>query len=131
MNYSDFQIEINTSKTTGEYYAVCPKCSADRKKKRVKCLSVNLEKKVWCCQHCGWKGSLKPERAVKNYIKPVWTNNTSLSDKVVQWFKTRGISQKVLIDAKITEQREWMPQTTKDENCIGFNYFRGGELIKT
>lgn len=131
MNYSDFQIEINTSKITGEYYAVCPKCSADRKKKRVKCLSVNLEKKVWCCQHCGWKGSLKPERAVKNYIKPVWTNNTSLSDKVVQWFKTRGISQKVLIDAKITEQREWMPQTTKEENCIGFNYFRGGELINT
>ena len=108
MNYSDFQIEITTSKTTGEYYTTCPKCSNDRKKKRVKCLSVNLDKKVWYCQHCGYKGGLKPERVVKAYIKPVWTNNTNLSENVVLWFKKRGISQKTLIDVKISESKEWL-----------------------
>jgi twinkle protein len=131
MTYSDFQIEINTSKTTGEYYTTCPKCSADRKKKRVKCLSVNLEKKVWLCQHCGYKGGLTPTKPVKEYFIPVWTNNTSLSDKVVGWFKKRGISQKTLIEAKVTECEEWMPQIEKKANCISFNYFRKGKLVNS
>ena len=131
MEFSDLGIDIKTSKTIGEYYTTCPKCSNDRKKKRVKCLSVNLESKVFFCNHCGWKGGLKPERIVKQYFKPVWTNNTSLSDKVVQWFKARGISQQTLIYSKVTEQQEWMPQVEKKVNCICFNYFRNGELVNT
>lgn len=131
MKYEDFGIEIKTGKVTGEYYTTCPKCSDDRKKKRVKCLSVSLDKQAWICHHCGWKGALTKIKAVKQYFRPVWTNNTSLSDKVVKWFNLRGISQKTLIDAKVTESSEWMPQVEKNVNCIGFNYFRNGELINT
>lgn len=131
MKYEDFGIDIKTAKVTGEFYTTCPKCSDDRKKKRVKCLSVSLDKKAWLCHHCGWKGSLTPTKPVKEYFRPVWTNNTSLSDKVVQWFKKRGISQKTLIDAKVTEQQEWMPQIDGKANCIAFNYFRNGQLVNS
>ena len=48
--------------------------------------------------------------------------------QVEDWFKTRGISKQTLIDLKVTEGSEWMPQTQKTENVIKFNYFMGGEL---
>lgn len=131
MDYKDFGITVNTSKTTGEYYTTCPKCSDDRKKKKAKCLSVNLEKSVWLCQHCGYKGSLAVKKQVREYFRPVWTNNTSLSDKVVQWFKKRGISQSTLIETKVTEQSEYMPQIEAKANCICFNYFKCGMLVNT
>lgn len=42
-----------------EVYTTCPQCSHERKKKKQKCLSVNTEKGIWFCHHCGWKGSLR------------------------------------------------------------------------
>ncbi|MFA5243689.1 MAG: bifunctional DNA primase/helicase [Pedobacter sp.] len=47
----------------------------------------------------------------------------------VDWFFKRGISQQTLIDFKITQSEEWMPQTGKKERCIQFNYFRSEELV--
>jgi len=49
--------------------------------------------------------------------------------KVVEWFKTRGISQEALNDLKVTESSEFMPQTGKTENTINFNYWMGDQLI--
>ena len=51
-----------------------------------------------------------------------------MSDAVVEWFKGRGISKSTLVDLKVTEGKEWMPQTQKEENAIHFNYFMGGQL---
>ena len=67
--------------------------------------------------------------ADKVYIKPEWKNNVMLSDNAVKWFESRGISQRTLIKMKITEGSEWMPQTSKEENTIQFNYFINNELI--
>ena len=58
MDYRDFNIDIRSSKTTGEVQCTCPQCSHTRKKKTDKCLSVNLDKGTWFCHHCGWKGAL-------------------------------------------------------------------------
>lgn len=131
MNYYDYGIEIPAHKNSGEVTTRCPKCSPERKKKSVKCLSVNLDKKVWHCHHCGWRGFLKSEPIEKPvYVRPVWKNKTELSDRVIKYFESRGISQKTLIDWKITEGMEFMPQTGKEENCIQFNYFNEqNELI--
>ena len=52
-----------------------------------------------------------------------------VSDKVIEWFKTRGISAQTLIDLRIDEGPEYMPQTGKTENVIKFNYFMGDQLI--
>ena len=128
--YLKYGIEIPNGRTTGQAYTTCPKCSQDRKKKNIKCLGVQLDDKVWHCNHCGWKGHLKSIEK-KIYVKPIWTNNTNLSDKVVKWFNDRGISQQTLIETKIGEGEEWMPQTQKKENTIQFNYFKDGELVNT
>ena len=56
-------------------------------------------------------------------------NKTDLSDRVIKWFESRGISQKTLVKMKVTEGVEYMPQTGKNENTIKFNYFINNELI--
>ena len=131
LNYSDFGIKLNSSKTNGEVVTTCPQCSHTRKKSKDKCLSVNLTKRVWNCNHCGWKGSLRPEIEKVVYFKPEWKNKTELSEKAVKWFEGRGISQRTLKEMKISEGKEWMPQTQKEENTVQFNYFEGETLINT
>lgn len=133
MNFSDFNIHVPAGKA-GEFYTTCPECSHTRKKKHIKCLSVNVDKGVWHCGHCGWKGNLPinlPRIEKPVYVKPVWRNNTELSDKVVKWFEGRGIRQHVLTEMQITASLEWMPQENKEVSTIQFNYFRDGELINT
>lgn len=132
MTYADYDIHIKSAQRTGEYKSTCPKCSHERKKKTHKCLSVNLDKQVWKCAHCGWAGGLPknlPKIEPKIYVKPVWRNSTELDDKAVKWFESRGIRQHVLNEAKITTGPEWMPQANKEVNTIQFNYFRDGELV--
>jgi twinkle protein len=117
-------------KTQGEEASVCPECSEKRKKKTIKCFSFNHDKKAGRCGHC--QISLVEKREFvpkKDYKKPVWNNTTNLSPGLVKWFEDRGISQKTLIDFKITEAKEWMPQVQKEVNTVHFNYFRDGQLV--
>ena len=74
MTYSDYNINIPNGKYTGQVYTTCPKCSHERKKKTDKCLGVNLDKQVWHCNHCNWKGWLPKQIAIdeKVYVKPEW-----------------------------------------------------------
>lgn len=131
-NYSDYGIDLKSNKTSGEVNCICPKCSHTRKKKTDKCLSVNLDKQVWYCFNCGWKGALVIEKPKPiEYVKPVWRNNTELSVNAVKWFESRGISQNTLVKMKITEGLEWMPKHNKEVNTIQFNYFDGEDLINT
>jgi twinkle protein len=128
--YSDFGIEIKAGKTTGEVTTTCPQCSHTRKKKTEKCLGVNLDKCVWRCNHCGWAGGLPKEVELKvSYTRPKWSNKTELSNNLVKWFESRGISQSTLVKAKISEGLEYMPQEEKEMNTIQFNYFYKDELI--
>lgn len=43
----------------GENRAVCPVCSAGRKNRSQRCLSIRNDARglVWYCHHCGWRGS--------------------------------------------------------------------------
>ena len=131
MNYAFYNIEIPAGKTSGEVQTLCPQCSHTRKKKTDKCLSVNLDKKAWYCQHCTWKGAIINRPEVVKYELPEWKNNTTLSDKVLKWFEGRRITAATLNKMQITEQVEWMPQASKEVNCICFNYFYEGQLINT
>lgn len=133
-SYENYGITLPNGRTSGEVATTCPKCSPDRKPKnqKAKCLGVNLDKKVWRCNHCSWAGALRLDRdEVKVYQKPVWKNKTELSADVVKFFESRKISQATLIEAKITDGMEWMPQVSKEVATIQFNYFRNGELINT
>jgi twinkle protein len=70
----------------------------------------------------------EPDKPRKIYRKPA-PKPTPPASKVIQWFASRGISEKTLTEAGITEAKEWMPQVGGERSCICFPYFRGGELI--
>lgn len=112
--------------------STCPLCSSSRKKKNDKCLSLNWNTGLGKCWHCGeiiQMHSYRKKEQVKEYKKPEFKNKTKLSDNLVKWFDGRKISQRTLTAMQITEGSEWMPQTSKEENTIHFNYFRDSELV--
>lgn len=122
---SRIQFEIEANKV-GENPQPCPICSQDRKKKNAKSFSFNTESGLGFCNHCGKSFYKKMD---KSFVRPEWKNNTQLSDKVLEWFLSRNISQEVLNKMQITEGKEWMPQVGKEMNVIQFNYFKNGQLI--
>jgi len=136
MKLSWTQIGIDVgSKNSGSVKVKCPKCIADRKHKSDTSLSVDLDRGIYHCHHCQWKGSIFIAEN-KNYARPK-QNLTNLSEKTKKWFLDRGIEENVLQYFKITESEEWMPEGMLDgkiipagkRNTINFNYFRDSELI--
>ena len=123
-----YDIKANKS---GENQMPCPECSHNRRKKNVKCFSYNVEKQVGYCNHCDTRFVKHEPHEEKHYVKPKieFQNFTKLSDKVVKYFDGRGISQKTLLQMKIGEKKEWMPQIDKEANCIMFPYYKDGELV--
>ena len=132
-----FEIDIfNQHKLeAGKKQGICPLCSADRKPKnqKAKCASYDWERGLGTCHNCNStfqlhtykrKGETQRvyERPKDEVVKPP-------DSKVVEWFKSRSISQQTLTDLKVGEGAEYMPQTGKAENTIKFNYFMGGDLI--
>lgn len=118
-------------KTAGQVKTKCPKCG---NAKHLYDLSVNITEGSYKCHRpsCDFTGYIKVQREImhkKEYKIPAWQNNTNLSDKLVKWFKTRGISQRALQSMKITEGEEWMPQINGKTNTVQFNYFRGETLL--
>ena len=138
---SELKIDVR-GHTTGKVKTYCPQCRDTRRNKRDKSLSVDLGKQLAHCHHCGWSvffGERKQNEGNYNlnhplmYNKPIFRkNNTTLSDRLVKYFmQGRCITQDVLVKMQITEQEEYMPQTEKKENTIGFNYFEDGTLVNT
>lgn len=128
------ELGIETKRYKGNDKVLCPKCSHTRKNKKDPCLSIDLETGDYNCHNdCGFKGRVKSfvpyEPKPKEYIRPVFNNNTSLNENIVKWFQGRSISQKTLVDCQITESLVFMPQLKKEVNTINFNYFRDSELV--
>tara|TARA_R100001463_G_scaffold21987_4_gene52788 strand:- start:446 stop:2164 length:1719 start_codon:yes stop_codon:yes gene_type:complete len=122
----------------GKSQGICPLCSHDRqpKKQKLKCASYDWERGLGTCHNCNTSFQLhtyeRKGNADKVYVKPTQPDPEHpelADDKVLEWFKTRGISPETLKDCKVTQGSEYMPQTGKTENTIKFNYFIGGELI--
>lgn len=125
---------IKLTRRGGSEKTKCPQCSDGRKNKADKPLSVNITTGEYNCHNCGFKGNVRtflPKREFKKFAKPPahMIQNILLKEDVVKWFAGRGISRGTLDKFMIFTKREWMPQTQKEENCIGFPYFRDGELV--
>jgi len=125
MSYEKYGIDIPHGKSSGQVYTTCPQCSESRKKKKDKCLGINLDQGVWHCNHCDWKGSIHK----KQYTVPKWENTTELPDSVLEWFQSRNISQKTLVDMKVTTANVFMPQVDSNVKAICFNYFKDGKIV--
>ena len=125
------QYNLNVGKQEG----ICPLCSADRKpiNQKKKCASYDWDRGLGTCHNCHEVFQLHTFKrkggSNRIYNKPKQIANPLLSDKVIKWFEKRGISNNTLIKMKITEGKEFMPQTGKEENTIQFNYFINNELI--
>jgi twinkle protein len=128
------QYDLETGKSQG----VCPLCSANREpvKGKLKCASYDWDRGIGTCHNCNNTFQLhtfqRKGKADKVYVKPPSGDKAvvfELSDAVISWFATRGISKETLNKMHIKEGREFMPQTNKNENTIQFNYFIGGELV--
>jgi twinkle protein len=125
------QYNLEEGKTQG----TCPLCSSNRKpsNRKTKCASYDWERGLGTCHNCNTtfqfhtyqrKGSSE-----KVYVRPRSEEFTEVNSKAEEWFSSRGISKKTLSDLRVGEGKEWMPQTSKLENTIKFNYYMGDQLI--
>ena len=119
----------------GKAQGICPLCSSDRqpKNQKAKCASYDWERGLGTCHHCDSSFQLhsyqRKGASEKVYVRPEEAKINPPTSKIVEWFKTRSISQQTLTDLSVSEGSEFMPQTGKTENTIQFNYIMGDQLI--
>lgn len=137
MTWNEIGITVPQS-ATGNYQTTCPKCSPHRKKKKGKCLSVNIETELFNCHHCGWGGSLKtgensaskPYHWRQDFTKPDFKKR-NLPEKVITWFREkRGIDHDTLVIFDINyNEHVWMPQVEDFVSAIEFPFKENGEVV--
>ena len=101
MTFESIGIETN-GKAKGK--TICPKCHADRKNKKDRSLSFDIDKGVYYCHHCEWKGTLHEQKE---------------SVPFKEFFQGRGISPYTLRKAGVKEVG----------NLIKFNYIENGKTV--
>jgi len=141
------QLGIDIKYRAGNQKTVCPFCSEERRNKHDKALSVKLEPGDWGwqgpynCKHCGVSGfatqnPVEKKAPSREYARPT-LKALPISEKTMEWFTDRGISQHTLEYYKISTVQEWMPEKRLGDKgygsgvreCIAIPYYRGGELI--
>ena len=119
----------------GKAQGICPLCSHDRqpKNQKAECASYDWERGLGTCHNCNTTFQLhtyqRKGASEKVYVRPDNIVLEPVKDKVTEWFKSRGISQRTLDDLNVSQGPEWMPQTGKTENTIQFNYIMGDQVI--
>ena len=76
----------------------CPECTNDRKKKSAKDLQYFKDTNTAYCFHCNTTFfEFNPYEKTIEYTKPIWKNKTDLTNKAVQYFENRKITQDTLL----------------------------------
>lgn len=129
-NYNQYNLKEGAKQGT------CPLCSENRKEsnKKAQCASYDWERGLGTCHNCNTTFQIhtyqRKGASEKAYVRPGLDTIMKInSTKVEDWFASRGISKQTLIDLKVSEGMEWMPQTGRSENTIRFNYWMGDQLI--
>jgi len=128
-NYNQYNLKNKAAQ------GICPLCSSNRKpeNRKAKCASYDWERGLGTCHNCHKTFQLhtykRKSKVLKEYNKPQKITEYPISDKALEWFKSRGISKQTLTELKVSESKEYMPQTRKEENTINFNYYIGNELV--
>lgn len=121
----------------GQISTTCPKCSASRSKRNVKCLSVNVDEGVWNCHHCGDSGGVGNPRdgygaplPPKVYARPDFTPDEAPKRGALDYLEhERGIPRAVIERNRISLRRVWFPQLNAEAPAIAFPYYRSGEIV--
>lgn len=129
-NFNQYGLDI------GKTQGTCPLCSSNRKKghENLKCASYDWKRGIGTCHNCNQTFQMhtfkRKGEVDREYDRPEpIVGDIKVSDKLVKWFSERGISKQTILDLKISEGLEYMPQTGKKENTVQFNYYIGGELV--
>ena len=95
----------------GKKQGVCPKSTICRQPKnhKKKCASYDWERGLGTCHNCNESFQLHTYQrngaSEKEYVRPEVKVDPEkpefVSDKVIEWFKTRGISAQTLIDLQV------------------------------
>lgn len=127
--FADFDIQVPAG-ATGQCYTTCPQCSEGRKKRNVRCLSVNIDRGFWNCHHCGWTGSLfSQDDKPKEYRRPEPRKPAPLPEDWMGYFAKRGIGPDVIEQFEMGFGEEFVPQLGDRRPCIYWPYYRGDELV--
>lgn len=131
--WADLGIDLH-GVTYGETDTTCPACSATRKNKRAKCLSVNVDKGTFLCHHCGHSGGLGSDarRIDVAWAKPAYRKpqvTLPARDGLGEWFASRCISEAVIDRNRVTATNVYMPQVEDTVRAVAFPYYRNGELV--
>ena len=128
----------------GDHHTTCPQCSAGRKKKKDKCLSVDIGEDggaVWFCHHCQWAGNYsgrasgapfpqsRPERTRAAPVRPAPVPNPEKTESMYDWFEGRAISRETVDQFGCFITPQYFPQIKKIERCIAFPYLCGSEVL--
>ena len=124
MEYRDKLREIGiTLEKSGKQ--ICPRCSASRKNKQDKCLSVTLgnEAVLYKCHNCDWSGAVyyrDKYEVNKHFTRPKTPAVKKEKQALYDYFQKRGISKAVLDEYGID---------INPQNEIILPYYKNGELV--
>lgn len=135
---------------SGKIKTICPQCNDTRGHKGNKSLSVDLDKGLCYCHHCGYKLYVpddteerlkqqrrdmhrKPTAPPQHFRRPTFDPaRMQLSENLERyWTTVRCLPQELLRTLRITEETVRLPESSQEENCICFNYFENGTLVNT
>lgn len=108
----------------------CPMCADDRKKKHLKSMGVSVEENrvVYQCFHCGTSGAVKKDRfmyQVKELTKNVVVIHppAEVQPQIVEKFlRSRGIDPETVQDYPLVGGTKWFGEIGKEVDAIGFIY---------
>lgn len=131
-------IRIATT-SDGQHRTTCPACSAQRKKARDPCLSVEVSengtKARYLCHHCGMSGGaggevrdMRPRKTYRRPKPPVALTDRNGDEAMLSWFKARAIGDETVRAFGIHRARHWFPQFGEERDCLAFPYRWRGEL---
>jgi len=117
---------------------VCPMCSPERKKFKLKELKIDRKPEglVYHCHHCGISGlvpnkSQKPIYRKEQNVIPLKQPPviTKLQPQHYDFLKSRGISERVADEMKLFPAQKYFQRLNKETDAIGFPYYRGGVYV--
>ena len=124
---------LDFRKTSGKEKMRCPSCDSTRSDKKDKSLLVDHNSGYGKCFYCESLTFKEVNKVIadNSYTLPNqdWFNYTELSDKIVKYLESRGISQTTAINLGITEEDYYQPSVELKRKNIVFNYFEGDIIV--
>lgn len=106
---------------------LCPECSAERRNKTDRCLSVTVEDGAikWCCHHCSFSGAMPLHERRPLFVAPpkmvaLPSPKEEEPDWVYSWLATRGITRATAKEAGVIGGMKFI--NGENRRAVGFVY---------